>query len=116
MLLNLDHFPLMVTQIANNQGLIFLSGILSFLGGVAIVRVHNVWSGDWRILVTLLGWLAILGGLVRMWFPYRAAPIARRSPGMRCAHCRRICLFAVGALSPIRPMARTATIESGAGT
>jgi hypothetical protein len=76
MLVNRDLFPVMVSQIAHDQGLIFVSGILSLLGGLAVVRVHNVWSGGWRIIVTVLGWLAIVGGLVRMWFPQRAAPIA----------------------------------------
>jgi hypothetical protein len=98
MLLNLDHFPVMATQIANDQGLIFLSGILSFLGGVAIVRAHNIWSGDWRIVVTLLGWLAILGGLVRMWFPQRAAPIAETFAGNATALIvGGLVVFALGA-------------------
>jgi hypothetical protein len=81
MLLNRDQIPVMVAQIAHDQGLIFLSGILSLLGGVAVVRVHNIWSGDWRIVVTLLGWLAILGGLLRMWLPRSAAPIAETFAG-----------------------------------
>jgi hypothetical protein len=75
LVINRDLFPAMVSQIAHDQGLIFLSGILSLLGGLAIVRVHNVWSG-WQAVVTVLGWLAIVGGLVRMWLPQRAAPIA----------------------------------------
>ena len=97
-LLNLDHFPVMATQISNDQGLIFLSGILSLLGGVAIVRVHNIWSGDWRIVVTLLGWLAILGGLLRMWFPQRAAPIAEAFAGNATALIvGGLVVFALGA-------------------
>jgi hypothetical protein len=77
MLLNRDLFPAMVRQMAQDYGLIFLSGILSLLAGLAIVRVHNVWSGGWRIIVTVLGWLAIVGGLVRMWMPQLAAPLAQ---------------------------------------
>jgi hypothetical protein len=76
MLLNRGLFPAMVGQVAHDYGLIFLSGVLSLLGGIAIVRVHNIWIGDWRIIITVLGWLAIAGGLIRMWFPQRAAPIA----------------------------------------
>ena len=40
------------------------------------MRVHNVWSGGWQVIVTVFGWLAILGGLARMWMPQMAAPIA----------------------------------------
>ena len=76
-LLNRDHFP----QIARDVGLIFLSGILLLLAGIAIVRVHNVWTGGWRIVVTVLGWLAIVSGLVRMFFPQFAAPIVESLGG-----------------------------------
>jgi hypothetical protein len=76
MLLNRDLFPAMIGQIAQSYALIFLSGILSLLAGIAVVRVHNVWTGGWRIVVTVLGWLAIVGGLARMWFPQIAAPVA----------------------------------------
>ena len=81
MLVNRHLFPAMAGQLAQNYGLVFLSGILSLLAGVAIVRVHNVWTGGWRVIVTVLGWLAIAGGLVRMWFPQRAAPIAEALGG-----------------------------------
>jgi hypothetical protein len=47
-----------------------------FIAGLAIVRAHNVWTRGWPILVTILGWLAVLGGLVRMLFPIRLAAIA----------------------------------------
>jgi hypothetical protein len=81
MLVNHNRFPAMIGQLAQDQALIFLSGILSLLGGLAIVRVHNVWTGGWRVILTVLGWLAIVGGLVRMWFPHMAAPIAESFAG-----------------------------------
>jgi hypothetical protein len=81
MLVNRSQFPEMIGQLAQNQGLIFLSGILSLLGGLAIVRVHNIWTGGWPVIVTVLGWLAIIGGLARMWFPHLAAPIAETFAG-----------------------------------
>ena len=77
MLINRSLFPTLIGELAHNTGLIFLSGLLVLLAGVAIVRVHNVWTGGWPILVTVIGWLAIASGLVRMWFPQAAAPIAQ---------------------------------------
>jgi uncharacterized protein YjeT (DUF2065 family) len=75
LLVNRGLFPAMIGQIADSYAIIFLSGILSLLAGIAIVRVHNVWSG-WPAIVTAFGWLAIVGGLARMWIPQQAAPIA----------------------------------------
>ena len=48
---------------------VFNNGIVWFMGGLAVVRFHNVWVGDWRIIVTLLGWMSVFAGLFRMIFP-----------------------------------------------
>ena len=60
----------------HDPGLIFVSGILLLVAGLAIVRVHNVWSGGWRVVVTVLGWLAVISGILRMLLPFWAASIA----------------------------------------
>lgn len=74
-LLNLDSFPAMAEQISHDSALILVSGVLLFVVGLAVVRVHNVWTG-WPVLVTLLGWLAVAGGLVRILFPFWLASLA----------------------------------------
>ena len=40
------------------------------------MRAHNRWTKGWPVLVTILGWLAILSGLARMVFPTGLAAIA----------------------------------------
>jgi hypothetical protein len=76
MLINAGHFPEMAKQIGNDPGLIFVSGILLLVAGLAIVRVHNFWSGGWRVAVTVLGWVAVISGILRMFLPFWAASIA----------------------------------------
>src|SRR4029453_2917336 len=75
MLLNIGSFPALAEQISRDPALIFVSGILLFVAGLAIVRVHNIWAG-WPVIVTVLGWLALLSGLARMLFPPRLSAIA----------------------------------------
>ena len=75
MLVNLGFFSVMVEQVSHDIALIFISGVLLLVAGLAIVRVHNIWSG-WPVVVTVLGWLAIIGGLARLFFPARLAAIA----------------------------------------
>jgi hypothetical protein len=45
---------------------IYLSGVLLFVAGLAVVRSHNVWARNWTVLVTLCGWCFLALGLVRM--------------------------------------------------
>ena len=51
--------------------LVYLSGVLLFVAGLAIVRQHNSWSWKWPVVLTVIGWLGGLLGLVRMFFPQR---------------------------------------------
>jgi hypothetical protein len=81
MLLNFGSFPALAEQISRDPALIFVSGILLFIAGLAIVRAHNIWAGGWPVLVTVLGWLALLSGLARMLFPTRLAAIAAEVGG-----------------------------------
>ena len=75
MLLNLRSLPALTDEISREPMLILVSGILLFVAGLAIVRAHNRWEADWAVLVTVLGWLAVLGGLVRMLFPIQLASV-----------------------------------------
>jgi 1,4-dihydroxy-2-naphthoate octaprenyltransferase len=45
---------------------VYLSGTLMFVGGLAVVRAHNHWARDWTVLVTLSGWFFLALGLFRM--------------------------------------------------
>lgn len=54
---------------AGNPPLTYLAGLLWFLGGLAIVRLHNRWSTGWPVAITLVGWFFLLGGLFRLFLP-----------------------------------------------
>jgi hypothetical protein len=72
-----SEFPLVQPHLYDAQipPVIYLSGALMFVAGLAIVRAHNVWHRDWAVLVTLSGWFFLLLGLFRMF----AAGLYQRS-------------------------------------
>ena len=49
--------------------LIYLNGVLLFVAGLAIVRSHNIWTKSWQTLITIIGYVLIMIGLLRMLFP-----------------------------------------------
>ncbi len=61
-----------VKDFASSKGLIFFSGSLSLLMGLAVVIGHPVYETTFRGLITLLGYLLILRGVWRTAFPTRA--------------------------------------------
>jgi hypothetical protein len=68
-LVNQDNMRDMAADFLEHRGLIFLAGILTLLGGLAITLTHNVWVLGWPVIITILGWLSVIGGAFRIIFP-----------------------------------------------
>ncbi|MFY0615522.1 MAG: hypothetical protein JXQ99_28600 [Hyphomicrobiaceae bacterium] len=58
----------MAREILQGEAFIFLSGIITLPIGLALVNTHNVWTSDWRVLITLFGWGAVAAGVARLAF------------------------------------------------
>jgi hypothetical protein len=76
-LINVDAFRAVVKEFLNSPGQIFFSGMLTLPVGIAILLAHNVWAPNWRVLITLIGWLAALTSIVRIVAPQRVAGVAK---------------------------------------
>ena len=51
--------------IIQDRPLLFMSGLLGVTAGLAIVHVHNVWSGGvLPVIVTLFGWASLIKGML----------------------------------------------------
>ena len=62
-------FREMAEEFMASRALMFLSGFLIMPAGLAIVLTHNVWTADWRVLITIFGWLNVIGGALRLFGP-----------------------------------------------
>ena len=77
-LFNKSYFNAVMTDLANSKGLLWITGFITFVMGTVIVALYNVWSADWRVLVTLLGWLTVIKGAFIMLFPSSMTLFYRR--------------------------------------
>jgi len=78
LLVNLDKAQRIVEELSQSPALIMIAGYATFVPGLAIVYFHNRWTGGWPVLVTLLGWLSLIAGLLRMLFPAELAALAAK--------------------------------------
>lgn len=64
----ISEFPVVQPHLYDAQipPVIYLSGVLMFVAGLAVVRTHNLWARNWTVLITLSGWFFLALGLVRM--------------------------------------------------
>jgi hypothetical protein len=69
LIFNADIFRAMAGEFLKSYSLIYIAGLLALTAGLAIVNTHNEWTGDWRVVITILGWLCVIGGVFRIVFP-----------------------------------------------
>ena len=94
-----SELPLIQPHLYDEQipPVVYLSGVLMFVVGLAIVQSPNRWQRDWNLLITLCGWLLLALGLFRMF----AASIYRLTSGNTSSLFFMIVeciLFAIGSL------------------
>jgi hypothetical protein len=75
-LLNQTVYDTVITEAVLSPAWIYFYGVVSLVGGLAVLNVHRAWTLDWRVVVTVLGWLMVIGGLIRILLPQAVAAIA----------------------------------------
>jgi len=81
-LLNRRAFLEMAKDFLDSTALIMLSGFLALVMGLAIINAHNIWVADWPVIITVFGWLSMVGGIVRITMPDVVRAIAQRMLAM----------------------------------
>jgi len=76
MLVNGPFYRVLIGEALASHVLIYLSGVLLLLAGIAVVIAHNRWSGGWPIIITVLGWLMVIGGVMRIVLPQVVQTVA----------------------------------------
>lgn len=61
-LINGSYYKKSFDELLKSPAFMFFGGVTSLIVGFLIVRVHNFWVQDWTVLVTIMGWLALLKG------------------------------------------------------
>jgi hypothetical protein len=62
MLVNSNSIKPILTDFLKNQGLLYVSGFVALIVGILIITSHNIWVADWRVLITIIGWMSFLKG------------------------------------------------------
>jgi len=69
MLVDKKHYKKLFDSILKDMSVMYLGGFMALIAGFAIVTFHNVWVQDWTILITIIGWLALIKGVLLLVFP-----------------------------------------------
>lgn len=69
MLLSGDYYQKMMAEMMDSKPVMYVMSIIALIVGLLIVTHHNTWGQDWTMLVTLIGWIALLKGFFMLAFP-----------------------------------------------
>ena len=77
LLLEGETFRAMAGEFLRSAALVYFSGVATLALGLAILNVHHLWTRDWRSVITLFGWLCVIGGIFRILAPTLVQRIGR---------------------------------------
>ncbi len=77
-LLNKKYFQKVVDDLNTNVGLAYIGGAIAIGVGFLMVNAYNVWAWNWTILVTIIGWVALLKGALHLIFPEQMMKISKK--------------------------------------
>lgn len=99
-----------LNNLAEQPALSFIAGIVTFSLGVVIVLFHNDWSGLLAGIVSLVGWLAVLEGLVLIAYPGPLFDFAKKLMAPSLMNAFMSLTFALGALLLLSGLAGAAGV------
>lgn len=56
-------------EMTEDKKFVIATGYSTLLMGLITVSIHNIWVFDWRVVITILGWVAILKSIHKIGFP-----------------------------------------------
>lgn len=65
-------------EVLEGRALLYLFGAIAFTAGLAIVLTHNVWVWGWPVIITIIGWLMLIRGTLRIVIPQQVGDLASR--------------------------------------
>jgi hypothetical protein len=58
-----------ISNLFKNSGYLIIGGFIAIAFGIIIIENHNIWEANWTVAITIIGWIALLKGILLLAFP-----------------------------------------------
>lgn len=65
-------------EMTDDKAFVISTGYITLLMGLVTVLLHNIWTLDWRVAITILGWSTLIKGISKVGFPEQIRKQAQR--------------------------------------
>lgn len=69
MLFNRKYYLTAAAEMLEHKGLSFFTSLFTLISGILLVLFHNVWVASWPVIITVLAWLTLIKGVLRLFLP-----------------------------------------------
>ena len=63
MLVNVGRFYILIFSLIKDAPLMLVTGYFAVIIGVMLVVSHSIWVWNWRVIITIISWIALLKGM-----------------------------------------------------
>ena len=68
LIIKTKNFQKTFKEISKSDAFMTLIAILPLVAGLGVVLSHNIWINNWTVMITIIGWVMLIIGLVRLFF------------------------------------------------
>jgi uncharacterized membrane protein HdeD (DUF308 family) len=72
-----EYVRAVASDVMAHREVFFLFAIMTLIIGLLLVMSHNTWVMGWPVIITLFGWLVLISGITRLFFPECASRLSR---------------------------------------
>ena len=73
------HYEKMLNNFVKDPAVMYLGGLMALIIGFLLVTYHNIWVKNWTVLITILGWGALLKGVLLLAIPKTQSTYCRKA-------------------------------------
>jgi uncharacterized protein YjeT (DUF2065 family) len=95
LLIKEKHLKRLFAKIESEESL-FMGGVISFIIGLGMILSYNVWEQSWQVIITVLGWLALVKGLALLFIPEQMKKMAKRIENYQLLPIYLVVLIIIG--------------------
>ena len=77
-LFNINYYIKALGSFFKNEGLTYFAGFFILMMGLLLILVHNVWTQDWTVIITIMAWGTFIKGLFFLLFPEWMGEISKK--------------------------------------
>ncbi len=59
----------LVNELVKSPALTFLAGCMGIIIGTISIKYHNIWTNGWTVLISIVLWFMLIGGILIIIFP-----------------------------------------------